>query len=124
MRKLLVYISTLGLLIPSVSLAHPGRTDSSGCHTCRTNCSKWGLSTGEYHCHRAKALPQPKEPVKSHFSETGGYTTPAPEYKQTATPILKTDTVAKPKVEKTVKIPTVEKAKEMWIIKLFKFLFD
>ncbi len=31
--------------------AHPGRTDSNGCHTCRTNCDKWGLSTGEYHCH-------------------------------------------------------------------------
>ena len=31
--------------------AHPGRTDASGCHVCRTNCDKWGLSTGEYHCH-------------------------------------------------------------------------
>lgn len=31
--------------------AHPGRTDSSGCHTCRTNCERWGLSYGEYHCH-------------------------------------------------------------------------
>ena len=31
--------------------AHPGRTDGSGCHTCRTNCEKWGLSYGEYHCH-------------------------------------------------------------------------
>lgn len=30
---------------------HPGRTDSKGCHTCRTNCAKWGLSTGQYHCH-------------------------------------------------------------------------
>lgn len=35
----------------SVVLAHPGRTDSSGCHTCRTNCSSWGLSYGQYHCH-------------------------------------------------------------------------
>ena len=31
--------------------AHPGRTDSNGCHTCRTNCAKWGLSYGQYHCH-------------------------------------------------------------------------
>lgn len=31
--------------------AHPGRTDSNGGHTCRTNCSKWGLSNGEYHYH-------------------------------------------------------------------------
>lgn len=33
--------------------AHPGKTDSSGCHTCRTNCEKWGLQTGEYHCHNS-----------------------------------------------------------------------
>lgn len=66
---------------PVVVLAHPGRTDSSGCHTCRTNCSSWGLSSGEYHCHRAKALPQPKAPIKSKFGEGGtGYTQPAPEY--------------------------------------------
>lgn len=31
--------------------AHPGRTDSNGCHTCRSNCAKWGLSYGQYHCH-------------------------------------------------------------------------
>lgn len=34
-----------------VVFAHPGRTDSNGCHTCRTNCASWGLSTGQYHCH-------------------------------------------------------------------------
>ena len=38
------------LFIPDV-YAHPGRTDSDGCHTCKTNCSKWGLEDGEYHCH-------------------------------------------------------------------------
>ncbi len=32
-------------------LAHPGRTDAFGCHTCRTNCPSWGLLYGEYHCH-------------------------------------------------------------------------
>ena len=31
--------------------AHPGNTDSDGCHTCRTNCSKWGISNGFYHDH-------------------------------------------------------------------------
>lgn len=31
--------------------AHSGRTDSSGCHTCYTNCEKYGLSYGQYHCH-------------------------------------------------------------------------
>lgn len=32
--------------------AHPGNTDSSGGHTCRTNCEHWGvLNYGEYHYH-------------------------------------------------------------------------
>lgn len=76
--------------------AHPGRTDSSGCHTCRTNCAKWGLSTGEYHCHQAKTLPQSVEPVKSHYVPTGSYTTPAPEYK---VPKVETKKVVVPKTE-------------------------
>ncbi len=75
------FFSIISLFSFQIVSAHPGRTDASGCHTCRTNCSKWGLDAGEYHCHNAKALPQPKEPVKSHYSETGGYTEPAPEYK-------------------------------------------
>ncbi len=42
----------LGLTtLASPALAHPGRTDSSGGHTCRTNCPSWGLSYGEYHYH-------------------------------------------------------------------------
>lgn len=83
MKKWLVVFSwfIIALGISEIASAHPGRTDASGCHTCRTNCPKWGLNTGEYHCHNAKALPQPEEPIKSHYSETGGYTEPAPEYK-------------------------------------------
>lgn len=41
-------------LSPLYVEAHPGRTDSNGCHTCRTNCAKWGLSYGQYHCHGRK----------------------------------------------------------------------
>lgn len=62
-----------------VTFAHPGRTDSVGCHRCRTNCSSWGLSYGEYHCHRSKGLSQPKEPVRSIRDQQ--ITVPAPEYK-------------------------------------------
>ena len=63
------------------TLAHPGRTDAFGCHTCRTNCPSWGLSYGEYHCHRAKALPQPEPPIRSRYGANGtGSTQPAPEY--------------------------------------------
>ncbi|WP_404815112.1 YHYH domain-containing protein [Psychrobacillus glaciei] len=32
-------------------MAHSGRTDANGGHTCRTNCEKWGLSYGQYHYH-------------------------------------------------------------------------
>lgn len=72
------------LFVFNLSLAHPGRTDSSGCHTCRTNCASWGLSSGEYHCHQAKgSVPQPEDPIRSHKGEDGqsGFITPAPDYK-------------------------------------------
>lgn len=39
-------------VVPSLVSAHPGRTDSNGGHTCRTNCTeRWGLQYGEYHYH-------------------------------------------------------------------------
>ncbi len=41
-------------LSPLYVEAHPGRTDSNGCHTCRTNCAKWCLRYGQYHCHGRK----------------------------------------------------------------------
>ncbi|GIN90262.1 hypothetical protein J6TS1_00980 [Siminovitchia terrae] len=51
-----IYLGLLSLVIflftiPSYTSAHPGRTDSNGGHTCRTNCEKWGLEYGEYHYH-------------------------------------------------------------------------
>ena len=99
----------LTILSPNVSFAHPGRTDSSGCHTCRTNCPSWGLSYGEYHCHRSKGLPQSKEPIKSHLNKSGaGYTEPAPEYK---TPN---------KVESSQISKQVEKVQEGWFTKFLK----
>ncbi len=39
------------LFAPMNTFAHPGRTDSNGCHVCKSNCENWGLSYGEYHCH-------------------------------------------------------------------------
>lgn len=40
------------LLIESdVAEGHSGRTDSSGGHTCQTNCGNYGLHYGEYHYH-------------------------------------------------------------------------
>lgn len=56
MRKvLLMTFFIAGLFLSQDTIAHPGRTDFQGCHTCRTNCTeKWGLEYGEYHCHKAK----------------------------------------------------------------------
>ena len=94
---------------PTVVSAHPGRTDSSGCHTCRTNCPSWGLSYGEYHCHRSKGLPQPKEPIKSHLNKNGaGYTEPAPEYKIPS------------KIESNQNYKQPEKNQENWFRKLLR----
>jgi hypothetical protein len=71
----------IGFLWGGSVFAHPGNTDAYGCHTCRTNCPSWGLSYGEYHCHNSKGLPQPQDPISSHYGDNGtGYTTPAPYY--------------------------------------------
>lgn len=58
---LCVWCLTAGLLAGAVS-AHPGGTDGSGGHTCRTNCSKWGLSHGQYH-HHGGFTPKPSPVV-------------------------------------------------------------
>lgn len=52
MKKYKIYIIlVLFVICPCIVYAHPGRLDSNGCHTCRTNCSKYGLRNGQYHCH-------------------------------------------------------------------------
>ena len=54
--------------------AHPGGTDGSGCHTCRTNCTeRWGIPYGFYHRH---------SPVRACFASAPAPTTPP----ATATP--------------------------------------
>ncbi len=50
------FLFTAFLFAPFPSLrAHPGGTDANGCHTCKTNCEKWGLHYGQYHCHAKKS---------------------------------------------------------------------
>ena len=54
MKKVLKYLFLLFVMLNIpwfLVLAHPGGLDANGCHTCKTNCAKWGLSNGEYHCH-------------------------------------------------------------------------
>ena len=129
MKKVKILIIFYLLIFPSGVLAHPGRTDSFGCHTCRTNCSQWGLSNGEYHCHGAKALPQPKDPVKSKFSETGGITVPAPEYKRPAVTEDKLLLVDQKvlEVQSAGKVLEQESTKEFnnsWFARMFRFIFS
>src|SRR3989344_1088358 len=82
---LVAILSIVVVSSPVTVFAHPGRTDSSGCHTCKTNCPNWGLSYGEYHCHRSKGLTQPEEPIRSHYGDGGtGTTEPWPEYKNSS----------------------------------------
>ena len=57
---LLAFVSAF-LLLPGNILAHPGRTDSNGCHYCRTNCTKWGLANNEYHCHNGSGTSSKKK---------------------------------------------------------------
>ena len=54
----LLVIYFLSVNSPNV-YAHPGRTDSSGGHTCRTNCPRWGLDYGQYHMHGGATTPAP-----------------------------------------------------------------
>ena len=67
--KLLLFLFILLFLyfIPvSDVYAHPGRTDEYGCHTCRTNCEKYGLEYGEYHCHNGSSSKSNKS-VTSYY---------------------------------------------------------
>jgi hypothetical protein len=51
MRKYLIIFALSLWLVPVFAIqAHP-RTDKYSCHTCRTNCAKWNLKPGQYHCH-------------------------------------------------------------------------
>ncbi len=51
MYQTLLILSLLFYISVSPIEAHPGGTDGSGGHRCRTNCEEWGLGSGEYHHH-------------------------------------------------------------------------
>jgi hypothetical protein len=53
-RYKILILFLIAFSVVSVTSAHPGRTDKYGCHTCRTNCERWGLRYGEYHCHNTR----------------------------------------------------------------------
>lgn len=72
-KRIIIIFIFIALLINCKVYAHPGRTDSHGCHTCRTNCAKWGLSQGQYHCHNGGSsssdnTPTPTPYIKSNVA--------------------------------------------------------
>lgn len=78
---------TLLILSSNVSVAHPGRTDANGGHTCRTNCAEWGLEDGEYHYHNGGSTTT-TTPTPSSESSSGS--------NQTSTTDLKADKLKPP----------------------------
>jgi len=46
-------VTTAFALTAGPALAHPGNTDKSGGHKCKTNCAQYGLQDGQYHFHDA-----------------------------------------------------------------------
>lgn len=51
--KKIIFLLIADMLFISCVYAHPGRTDANGCHTCYTNCEKWGYEYGTKHCHNS-----------------------------------------------------------------------
>ena len=52
--KQYIFLALLGLVLTvSPAFAHPGKRAADGCHSCRTNCAKWGEVEGARHCHGA-----------------------------------------------------------------------
>lgn len=67
--KIFIIISISLLTFSTLNVnAHPGNTDADGCHTCRTNCEKWGLEYGEYHCHNSKSSYSSNSYSSSNYS--------------------------------------------------------
>lgn len=72
-KGLIVSVMFLLLLSNATSaFAHPGRTDSNGGHTCRTNCEKWGLEYGEYHYHNGKGSSSSNKATNSSNRSSSG----------------------------------------------------
>lgn len=103
---IIVALFSFVLFNPVSTEAHPGRTDSSGGHTCRTNCESWGLSTGEYHSHNGGSAPA--QPVQQYV---------APVVQATAMP-TRIPTLRPTRIPTPTKTPYVETAMDKQ--KMFK----
>lgn len=85
------------LITPNKVEAHPGRTDANGCHYCRTNCAKWGLSDGQYHCHNGGGYNSSSSNSYNSTSSSGS-TSPS-NYSQPAPPKSSDNTLKSVKID-------------------------
>lgn len=53
MSRIAIFIIIAIALLLAPASASPGGLDSRGGHHCWTNCERYGLYYGQYHCHRA-----------------------------------------------------------------------
>ena len=70
-KKLLIVICVLLLFTVTVK-AHPGGTDSNGCHHCRgETCDKYGMPRNYYHTHvNGESVPCPfPDPEQTYYEE-------------------------------------------------------
>ena len=85
------------LITPNKVEAHPGRTDANGCHYCRTNCAKWGLSDGQYHCHNGGGY---NSSSSNSYNSTNSYGSTSPSnYSQPAPPKSSDNTLKSVKID-------------------------
>ena len=85
------------LITPNKVEAHPGRTDANGCHYCRTNCAKWGLSDGQYHCHNGGGY---NSSSSNSYNSTSSYGSTSPSnYSQPEPPKSSDNTLKSIKVD-------------------------
>ena len=85
------------LITPNKVEAHPGRTDANGCHYCRTNCAKWGLSDGQYHCHNGGEY---NSSSSNSYNSTSSYGSTSPSnYSQPAPPKSSDNTLKSVKID-------------------------
>ena len=59
------------MALPVFANAHPGNTDSKGCHQCRTHCDKWNVPWDIKHCHGDK-VEEDSSPHIKKFSQDHG----------------------------------------------------
>lgn len=53
-----LFVLLVTAMLASSVAASPGGLDARGGHHCWTNCARYGLYTGQYHCHRAPCGPE------------------------------------------------------------------